>query len=238
MMVFDKTLSEIVDENYVYARALHYLGISFFEEPNKTLKQICVERGLDRDQVIKSFYAFDGCTRLSFKELESYPIDLLLEYLRHSHHLFIKEKLPFIIHLAKHSDEHLEIQKLLPEFVEDFICHIYEEEDSVFKYVKTLDEVVKGRISNPISALIEFRNFSLTHEFEHHQEDDEMQAIRSIIEELNPTSLKQEVLVREVKAFDREMLYHAEIENTIFFPKALSLETEVQEHLIRNSKLN
>ena len=73
-MVFDKTLAEIVDENYVYARALHYLGISFFENPSKNLREICEERGLERGQVIESFYLFDSCERLSFNELKAYPI--------------------------------------------------------------------------------------------------------------------------------------------------------------------
>ncbi len=237
-MVFEKTLAEIVDENYVYARALHYLGISFFEEPNKALSEICKERGLNREKVIKSFYLFDGCSRLSFNEIKSYPIDLLVEYLKHSHHLFIKDKLPFIIHLAENCEEKQEIQKLLPEFVEDFIRHIYDEEDSVFKYVQILDKSSKGVISNPISQLLPFGNFSLAHEFEHHREDDEMRAIRSLIEAFEPKSLKERVLVQEVKAFDREMLYHAAIENEIFFPKALKLEEEVYSLLRKKSSLN
>ncbi|MEP1094347.1 MAG: iron-sulfur cluster repair di-iron protein [Cyclobacteriaceae bacterium] len=237
-MVFEKTLAEIVDENYVYARALHYLGISFFENPNIALSEICRERGLDREKVIRSFYLFDSCTRLSFQELRSYPIDLLVEYLKHSHHLFIKDKLPFIIHLAKNCNEDLELQKLLPEFVEDFIKHIYEEEDSVFSYVQILNKSMKGLIANPISALLPFENFSLSHEFEHHQGDDEMQAIRSLVESAKPSSLKEEVLVKEVKAFDREMLYHAEIENIIFFPKAIQLEEEVYVSLRKMSLQN
>ncbi len=237
-MVFEKTLSEIVDENYVYARALHYLGISFFEHPDRSLREVCEERGLDREKVIKNFYLFDGCSRLSFRELESYPIDLLIEYLRHSHHIFIKEKLPFITHLAKHCEGRQEIQSLLPEFVEDFICHIYEEEDSVFKYVKVLSNCLKGSVANPISPLLSFETFSLTGEYEHHQGDDEMKVIRSMIESLEPQSQKEEVLVQEVKAFDREMLYHAEIENKIFFPKAISLESEVKSKIKKISTLN
>ncbi len=237
-MVFEKTLAEIVDENYVYARALHYLGISFFEEPHKALSEICRKKGLDREQVIKSFYLFDGCNRLSFKELDSYPIELLLEYLKHAHHLFIKEKLPFIIHLAKHCDENLEIKKLLPEFAEDFILHIYEEEDTVFRYVHVLNDSSKGVISNPFAELIPFRHLSLKDEYGHHQEGDEMKALRSLVDSVELGNLKQQVLAKEVKAFDREMLYHAEIENKIFFPKAILLEQKVLAQIKRSSLLN
>lgn len=237
-MVFEKTLAEIVDENYVYARALHYLGISFLENPNRELGAVCSEMGLAQDKVIKSFYEFDGCTRISFNELKSYPIDLLLEYLKHSHHLFIKDKLPFIVHLAKNCEYDSELQKLLPEFVEDFIQHIYEEEDTVFNYVRVLSKCIKGKISNPISELLPFEKLSLNHEFENHQGDDEMKAIRCLVEELQPVSLREQVLIKEVKAFDREMLYHAAIENEIFFPKAISLEQEAMSLLKKTSLQN
>lgn len=237
-MVFEKTLAEIVDENYVYARALHYLGISFLKTPNEELGWVCKEMGLSREKVIKSFYEFDGCSRISFNELKTYPVDLLLEYLRHAHHLFIKDKLPFIVYLAKNSENGSELQKLLPEFVEDFIKHIYEEEDTVFGYVRVLSDSSKGKIANPIGELIPFKEFSLAHEFVHHQDDDEMKAMRSLVEDLQPDSLREQVLVKEVKAFDREMLYHAAIENEIFFPKAISLEQEVMSLLKKTSLQN
>jgi regulator of cell morphogenesis and NO signaling len=236
-MVFEKTLAEIVDENYVYARALHYLGISFFENPNIALADICQERGLDREKVIQSFYLFDSNNRLSFKELNTYPIDLLVEYLKHGHHLFIKHKLPYIIHLTKQCDR-IELQKLLPEFIEDFIRHVYEEEDTVFKYVQILNQTLKSCYSNPISELMRFENFSLKHVFEHHQNDDEMKAIRILVDSISAKCQKEEVLIKEVKSFDREMVYHAVIENKIFFPKAIALENDVSQLLKKTSALN
>lgn len=237
-MVFEKTVREVVDENYVYARALHYLGINFFEEPDKKLKEICKERGLNRKQVINSFYTFDSCHRFSFKELEAYPIELLTEYLKHSHHVFIKEKLPYIVHLAKAWDGSSELQNLLPEFIEDLIRHIYEEEDSTFRYIELLSTINKGAEKAPFSKLMAFNNFSLSHEFEHHREEDELEAIRTLIQTIEGNCLHSRVLIQEIKAFDREMIYHAEIENNIFFPKAIELEEKVNGRLKSLSALN
>lgn len=226
-MVFEKTVREVVDENYVYARALHYLGIDFFEAPDKKLKEIIAERGLNKTQLIKSFYSFDSCHRFSFKELESYPIELLTEFLKHSHHIFIKEKLPYIVHLAKKWDGNKELQNLLPEFVEDLIRHIYEEEDSTFKYIQLLASIQAGKEKAPFSKLLEFKSISLEAEFEHHQEEDELDAIRTLIASIDGSCLHGKVIVNEIKAFDREMIYHAAIENNIFFPKAIALEKKV-----------
>jgi len=236
-MVLQKTIEEVVDENYVYARALHYLGIDFFENADKKLEQVCSEKGLNTRQVIKSFYEFDSSPRISYKELSSYPIELLVEYLKHTHHIFIKEKLPYIVHLAKTS-ENTELSNLMPEFVEDLIRHIYEEEDSTFKYIHTLAEIRKGKEKAPASRLMDFSSFSLSEELAHHEGEDELEAIRTLFGLLEGSSLRGRVLLSELKAFDREMVYHAAIENEILFPKAIALEKEVLAKVAALSKLN
>lgn len=237
-MVFERTVSEVVDENYVYARALHHLGIEFFENQDKKLKDICKERGLNRQQVIKTFYRFDTTHRLSFKELESYPIELVTEYLKHSHHVFIKEKLPFIVHLVKKSEGKSELHSLLPEFVEEFIRHVYDEEDTTFRYIHLLVSINNGYENAPFSKLHPFKDYSLTLAYEHHKEEDELEAIRSLVSSIDDRNLHEKVIISEIKAFDREMIYHAEIENNIFFPKALSLETEVNQKIKNLAGLN
>ena len=229
--VFEKTISQVVDENFVYARALHYLGIEFFETPDKKLKEICEERGLDRQKVIKSFYRFDSCPRLSFDDLAKYPIELLTEYLKHSHHIFIKEKLPYIVNLVKKWKREDSLKSLFPEFVEDFIKHIYEEEDTTFEYIHILSELKKGSSSAAFKFLTAFNDYSFKSEFEEHQNDDEFGAIRSMISSLNPLDIHERVLIQEIQAFDREMIYHAEIENGIFFPKAIVLEKEINKKI-------
>ena len=237
-MVFEKTIGQVVDENYVYARALHYLGIDFFEAPNRKLKEICEERGLNRQLVIKTFYSFDSCHRFSFKELEKYPLELLTEYLKHAHHIFIKDKLPYIVHLVRKWNKDGELKSLLPEFVEDFIRHIYEEEDTTFQYIELLCDSKIGCAKAPANLITRFRNYSLREEFEVHQEEDEFGAIRALAATIEPKDLHDRVLLHEIKAFDREMIYHAEIENHIFFPKAIELEDTIGKKIKTLSTLN
>ena len=240
MRSLDKTIGSVVEENYVYARALHHLGIEFFENEHLQLDKVCRERGISRQQVIKCFYEFDKSKNSSFSELASYPIDLLLEYLRHAHYLFIKEKLPYILFLLTNCNQpHIqELQGVFPAFLEDFIRHIYDEEDSLFKYTRVLYKMDRGRYKNPSAALMPYKNFSLKEMQGEHHDEDEMQNLRELIEDLNTPDLHTQVIVSELKAFDREVLYHAEIENEILFPKALELEEAVWAQLRRLSKLN
>lgn len=238
MMVFEKTIEEVIDENYVYARALHYLGIDFFENPHKKLNEICKEKDLDKRLVIKSFYMFDSNPRISFSELETYPTELLVEFLKQTHHIFIKEKLPFIVHLAKNWEANRNLSSLLPDFIEDLIKHIYEEEDSTFKYIQLLLDISKRKVNAPVSALLSFKGFSLEKEYAHHEAEDEFAAIRTLISSIEAKDLRERILIKEINAFDREMVYHAEIENKIFFPKAIQLEAEVNSKIQLLSTLN
>ena len=228
-MIFKKTIKELVEENNVYARALHHLGIDFFACPHQKLKKICEVKKIKRDQIIHTFYLFDTTDRCSFKELDSYPIKILIEYLKHAHHLFIKDRLPYILYLLKNQESKQELKTLLSEFVEDLIKHIYEEEDICFRYVVLLDEIKKNKNIDLLNKLMGFDKFSLKEEFEdHNAERDELSVVKSLISSsANSSCLLDKVLHSEILTFDREMFYHAEIENRIFFPKAIQLEKEI-----------
>ncbi len=240
MSVLKKSIASVVEENFVYARALHYLGIEFFDNEQKTLNEICAERGISRQKMIKCFYDFDNSKKCSFSELSGYPVDLLLEYLKHSHHLFIKEKLPYISHLLQSLKASFanDLKEIFPVFIEDFIKHIYEEEDQLFRYVSSLSKIKQKKVISPSAELYQYRDFSLEEIRVEHDNEDEMGNMRDLIESLPSKNLHTRVIINELKSFDREVLYHAEIENEILFPKAIILETEIVEKMSRLSRMN
>src|SRR5687768_11099672 len=144
-------IQELVDKNYVHGYVLFYLGIRFYEYSELTLAQVCERRGLKVEQIIREL---ESPTNLKEADLPliSYPIDLIIEYLKHSHFLYIKHKLPYIAKLVDSFKADQEEYKLVerdlklvfPLFVEDFIHHIYEEEDTLFRYIKALERASKG----------------------------------------------------------------------------------------------
>jgi regulator of cell morphogenesis and NO signaling len=231
MRVFNQTISSIVDENYIYARALSYLGIDFYRHPHRKLGELCKEMGLVEEKVIRSFYLFDRNYRLSFKELNNYPLPLIIQYLKHTHSVFIKEKLPYVARLIENQDHNGDLKLIFPDFIEEFIQHIHQEEDTVFGYIEKLLFVEKGLAPNPISALWKYRNESLKRIHSEHQNEDELAGIRGIVDEVLASDLHWKVIANEIRAFDREMMYHAQIENEILFPKALALEERVKRNI-------
>lgn len=236
-----KTIAQLVDENFVHASVLYHFGIPFFDLPHLTLAEACEKHNLPMHKVKRALEQGVNSRRdLRTPRMVSVPVDLIVAYLRHAHQIFVKERLPYIGQLIGHlhprfgiSEQLVEdLQFVFPLFAEDFIHHVYEEEDTLFTYIATL----QGYLHNSGNATAMYyqmehhsiRNFAV----EHLVEDDEMQGIRRITHDYavlpeHPALLR--VVYRELQAFEEELVIHARVENEILFPKALMLERKVRE---------
>lgn len=245
----DKKISELVEQDFLHAHVLYCFGIPFYENPSQTLEQACRARGIEVELVLRGLVS----PHKNFQEIDlplfSFPTDLIIEYLRHSHHLFVKHKLPYLHKLvqyfrADHS-EYLQVERdlkvLFPLFMEDFIHHIYEEEDTLFKYVSTLERAAVGRY-NPSKLYHAFEKISLQHcASEHESHDDEMEGIRKITKNyfLSPDApLHIKVIYNELQQFEKDLQAHARIENEILFPKVMELESKVKAAFFEKTKWN
>jgi regulator of cell morphogenesis and NO signaling len=248
VLMKDRIIAELVDQNYVHAYVLFYFGIRFYEYSELTLEQVCQQKGLKTEQVVKEL---ESPTLLLEADLPliTYPVDLIIEYLKHSHFIFIKHKLPYIARLVEsfkaNHEEYLSVERdmkmVFPLFVEDFIEHIYEEEDTLFSYIKILDRASKGDYnSSRLYYLLEknsVRKFAMDHECH----DDEMEGMRRITKDYKITSatpLHIKVMYNELKAFEKSLMTHARIENEILFPKAMNLENKVKTAFFEKAKSN
>jgi regulator of cell morphogenesis and NO signaling len=244
----DTRISELVDQNYVHAYVLFYFGIRFYEYSELTLDQVCKERKLKVEQVVREL---ESPSHLQEADLPliSYPIDLIIQYLKHSHFLFIKHKLPYIARLvesfkANHDDFRVierDLKIVFPLFVEDFIEHIYHEEDTLFIFIQSLDRAVRGNyVPTKLYMLME-KNSMQRFAMDHEAHDDEMNGIRRITKDYaaGPNCpLHVKVLYNELKEFEKTLITHARIENEILFPKAMELENKVKKAFQEKSKLN
>jgi len=244
----DKRISDLVDQNYIHAYVLYYFGIRFYEYSEQTLEQVCNERSLRIDQVVRELESPSNVQEADIPLL-TYPLDLIIEYLKHAHFLFIKHKLPYIARLVEsfkaHRPNYLSVERdlkiVFPLFVEDFIHHIYEEEDTLFTYIRLLDRSTKGTF-NPSRLFFQMEKNSI-HKFamEHEAHDDEMEGIRKItnnylLDSQAPLHIK--VIYNELKDFEKNLITHARIENEILFPKAMALEKMVKENFFNKAQFN
>ncbi|MCU0390253.1 MAG: iron-sulfur cluster repair di-iron protein [Thermoflexibacter sp.] len=254
--MWSKSLAEIVSENYSFGAVLHQFGIDFFKYPYKTLESVCIARHISPTIVINELQAklvtpSDAQQQINFDRIAKYPVDMVIDYLRQAHRVFMRRRLPYMLELVKNtnlpteSSYHDEIvndlQIAFPIFAEDFIHHILEEESEIFNHIMRLDDVVYHNM--PLSKIYyEMEKYSIQKfAVQHTTDDDDMRGIREItndyeITKHTPFMLK--VLYTELKSFEKELSEHAIIENKILIPKALKLESKVKKIFQEKAKLN
>ncbi len=244
-----KKIKDLVAEHYVYASVLYYLGIEYYEFEEDSLEKVCLKKGLDCSKVMAELEQINNNEEIDNLKLLALPLDLVIEYLKHAHYLFIRKELPFLVKMINHlqcsSSAYLEMQRELKEvfplFVEDFVHHIYEEEDTLFSYVLSLKKIDDEKL-NPSGFFYERQKFSMQKfAVDHEVHDDEMKGIRNIMSNFPPEKageLNFNVLYAALSRFEKKLAVHAKIENEILFPKALMLEKQVRRNLEKLVKLN
>lgn len=238
-----------MDQENVRAYVLYYFGIKFYEYSEQTLEQVCLEKGLKLDQVLRELESPTENFQEADLPLVSYPIDLIIEYLKHAHFVFVKHKLPFMARLVdsfKADHKELEpverdLKELFPLFLEDFIHHIYEEEDTLFRYIRILEKASKGTYNPSQLYYLMEKNSLQRFAMDHEAHDDEMRGIRRITNDYTLGSeapLHVKVIYSELKGFEKNLKTHARIENEILFPKAMMLENQVKKLFEEKVKYN
>ena len=242
-----RTITDLVDANYIYASVLYYFGIEFYNYSEHTLADACKTKGLDVKSVVARLEA--GTADSNDVAIDELPIDLIVEYLKHAHFLFIKQKMPYLSKLieklsfSSHQYHHVikDLKFVFPLFVEDFIHHIYEEEDTLFSYIMKLSAYSKGRMSASRLYFEMERNGLREFAADHEEHDDEMEGIRQITDNYyiaDDTPLHLKVIFSELRGLEAELKTHADVENNILFPKALQLEQDVINSIQSKIRLN
>lgn len=232
-------IDELVVENRIRAKVLFYFGIKFYETPGQTLAEVCAARGLSVQQVVREFDQADADATTSSLPLVNYPIELIMEYLKHAHYVFVKHTLPYLGRLINSFQADpgpylaigRDLKLLYPLLLEDFIHHIYEEEDTLFTYIRMLDRAHQEKQHPPRLFYAMEKNSIHRFSAAHEAHEDELNGIRRITNHYHlagdaPVHLK--VIYAELRAFEDALARHASIENNILFPKALALEGAVK----------
>jgi regulator of cell morphogenesis and NO signaling len=246
--MFKRSIGDLVIENQGFAAILHYFGISFFECEKQSLDEVCRKFKVSPEQVVAELERWAKSKDPSTEELYLHSIEVLVGYLKKKHRYFIRQELPFlssmiegIQHLTPYDSLLADMRLMFPLFVDDFIHHIHEEEDTLFSRIFLLQEIEKG--ITPIERAIKiFEKSSILDLAEEHEaHDDEMEGIRKLTADYQlpqdaPISIK--ILYLELQKLEQELIVHAKIENDLLFPKAVELEKDVKRKLLLKIKSN
>ena len=237
----EKKISDLIHDDYQYAKVLNSFGIDFYKHYDENLIDLCDSKGISSGKVLGYRNSLHESNLLANEYLKSSPVNLVIEFLKDNHNYFIKNKLPYLHNLINNLNDNKhqtnfskDLKFIFPIFFEDFVEHIYEEENHFFNYIYELFNADQGRI-NSASLIFMIKKFSIKKILNDHiNEDSEMAGIRGITKNYSYRNIKDlhlKVIFQELKEFDEELTVHSYIENNILFPKAFELEKKASKIL-------
>ena len=241
------TIKQVVEANYLNASVLYYFGITIDQYQDFSLEKICAQKKIHLPSLISRLEQNDQSSNQYLAILKK-DLSVVLAYLKYAHKNFIKIRLPFLSKLiastsiVKFSDQEkmTDLKFIFPMFVEDFIKHIYQEEDELFTYVSLLNQN-KDRKTVSSGLILKMQKFSLQKFHDKHLDEDEMMGLRELTNNYhykNTSSLEEKILFSELRSLDHELKRHALIENDILVPKAIEIEMHINSRLSNLASLN
>jgi len=232
--ISNKTIGEIVSDDYRTAQVFKKHGIDFCCGGGRTLADACEHRGIDRETVIRELNMLGSSNSLADNYKDWSP-DFLVDYIINNHHQYVRSKLPEIqiyaekvakVHGGRHP-ETIEILRIVKELTADMKNHMKKEEEILFPYVKKLaaaeqhgenpDEPEFGTAAEPIAMM----------EDEHEEAGGGMDEIRRLSNDFTPPEdacATYRVLYENLREFQDDLHKHVHLENNILFPKTLEME--------------
>lgn len=233
--LIERTIGEVVAEDFRTAAVFTKNGMDFCCGGHKTIKEVCEQKRVDGETLTQELGAVLSSKSDSNIDFMSWPLDLLASYIEKTHHRYVREKTPILLQfldkLCKvHGERHpelFEISKLFSACVSALSEHMEKEERVLFPFVeklqlakstgRPLERAPFGTVMNPISMMVH----------EHEAEGERLTKIAILTEGYNPPAdacNTFRVTYAMLEEFEQDLHKHIHLENNILFPKAIALE--------------
>jgi regulator of cell morphogenesis and NO signaling len=234
MNVADKTIGEIVANDYRTAKVFENHGIDFCCGGKVPLATICREKGIDLDMVTRALEAVSSEPLERSQNYAAWELPFLADFIINTHHAYLKENIGQIVayahkiadvHGARHS-EVIRIAAIFDKIATDMTAHLKEEEDVFFPAVR---RAVASRKAGAVPAAEDLETITaslrkLGHE--HEEVGDAIHTIRQLAKDYEiPGDVCNTFMItyRKLKEFEEDLHKHVHLENNILFPKAAQI---------------
>jgi len=238
-IIEQKTLSEIVTDDFRSAAVFEKYGLDFCCHGNRSLIDAASEKQIPMEIMLTNLadaFQLNDTSSIDFNNME---LDKLVDYIIKTHHAFVREKLPFITELGNkvvnaHGANHpevLEIAQLFAGVKVEFEGHLIKEEMILFPQIKKLAEVKRGEVEYIRPPFGSIAHPIRVMEAEHENAGSAFDSIKKLSQNYNPPAdacNTFKVYYAELENFENDLHKHVHLENNILFPKSLTCERENQ----------
>lgn len=227
-----RAIADLVRESPLRAEVFERYQIDFCCGGQRSLQDVCSERGLDPSTLLSELRA---APKAAGADVESMSLSRLCDHIVRCHHQYLRVALPSVMtkmervvtaHAAKHHFVS-PLQRVFQALTVEMTQHMAKEETILFPLIARLEEaqdngvpaspVHCGSVRNPIRVM----------EQEH---EDTGSALRKIRELTSDLALPAEAcptfraLYAQLEEIERDLHMHIHLENNILFPRASALE--------------
>ena len=229
------TIGDFVAHDFRTAAIFTKYGIDFCCKGQRTIEEVCSKKNINEANLLNDLNAVLSTKDDSGIDFNSWPLDVLIDYIEKTHHRFVEEKTPILLQFldklcSVHGSNHpelFEITKLFKGSTEELGPHIKKEELILFPFIKEMMLATEshssigkpnfGTLKNPISAMME----------EHDNEGERFRTIASLTNNYTPPEdacNTYRVTFAMLEEFEQDLHKHIHLESNILFPKAKALE--------------
>ncbi len=234
-----KTIGEIVAEDYRMAEVFEKYRIDFCCGGQKTVRQACEERGISVEEVMQEIEQMAQGSVGVLNQYDKWEPDFLADYIVNQYHTYTKDMTLRLQELADrvvkvHGEKHPEthrIAHLWHKLSGELAQHIQREELLLFPYIKRLAQAKKS------GATLQPPLFGSAHqliekmEADHRYTGDYMTQIEALSNDFTSPEdacATYQVMYAYLKEFDKNTKIHIHLENNILFPKTIRLEEQIR----------
>jgi len=240
----DTIIGELVAEDYRTAEVFKKYGIDFCCNGNRSIANACENSGGNAGQLLNDLSSVQNNADKQVTNYQSWPLDLLADYIEKKHHRYVEEKTPVLkqyldkicnVHGSRHPELH-KISELFDITAGELAMHMKKEELMLFPYIRRMVEshtrktelrpAPFGSIQNPVNAMMG----------DHEAEGERFRAMEELSNNYTPPAdacNTYKVTFALLKEFQEDLHLHIHLENNILFPKSIALEAELQGHQIK-----
>ena len=225
----DQIIGELVANDYRTASVFKKYNIDFCCQGNRTINDACKAKDINEKLVISDLNDLMQSTSDAATDFQSWPLDLLAEYIEKKHHRYVETKTleikPYLEKICRvHGERHPELLEISEHFnatAGELAMHMKKEELLVFPYIKRMVRAQNegidlipskvGSIKNLIDSMMDEH---LT-EGERFRKIDELSNNYTVPEDACNTYRVTFALLKE---FEQDLHMHIHLENNILFP--------------------
>lgn len=234
----DNIVGELVAKDYRTASVFKANEIDFCCRGNRSIAEVCKHNSIEPDKLIAQLNRVTSTGETGANNFESWPLDLMVDYIEKKHHRYVESKIPeirqFLAKIRKvHGDRHpelIEIDELFAQSAGDLTAHMKKEEFILFPFIRKMEKAQQldqplihpnfDSVENPISMMKQ----------EHDNEGVRFRKIRELADNYvvpGDACTTYRVSFAMLEEFENDLHLHIHLENNILFPRALKMEKEV-----------